>query len=424
MKMFKKITAFALCLLMILSVIPACREEETPNEEVELPEDTYVSMSQGIDYTNVIGDVTEYKVLISGLATESEKYAASELIYYVEQITGVTLEYANDMDYADENIISVGETEFLSSSEIAVDYTALGSDGFVQKNKGKALLIVGGSDRGTIYGVYDFLEYHLGVKYLTDEYTYIPVGDEAKVYGCDRTEIPAFDYRVYLDKNAFANTNTKFNVQSRFTSEYLIIPESMGGNIKWWQDHPTHNSLFWAQTEKYIEDGKIADEYMHAFSNDGKNVITESFLSGEYTEYAGDLCYTDGINEDGSAYMTASNGTPTAVAMVIEGMKEVIRNDTGENNYYMFGQNDYPNRPCLCTRCIEASKKYSDSGLFIRFANVVADEIEKFKIEEGIEREIKIVIFAYSWTAFAPTEKDDAGNIVAIDSTCVPRDNI
>ena len=44
--------------------------------------------------------------------------------------------------------------------------------------------------------------------------------------------------------------------------------------------------------------------------------------------------------------------------MAVAGMKEVIRNDEYENNYYMFGQNDYFNRPCLCPKCIEGAKKY------------------------------------------------------------------
>ncbi len=423
MKVLRKIAILALCLAIILPIISSCVNDK-PDEQTKLPEDTYVSMTQGINYTETLGDVTEYKVIISGLATESEKFAASELVSYVEQITGVTLEYTNDMGYTDDKIISVGETDFLSSSDVFLDKNALGADGFILKTKGQALIICGGSERGTIYGVYDFLEYHLGVKFLTDEYTYIPSADKAKVYACDRTEIPAFEYRVYLDQNAFYNKNAKFNVQSRFTSEYLQIPDNMGGNIKWFQDRPTHNSLFWAQVEKYVRGGKIAEEYIHAFANDGTNIVTAGVGGGEYTTYAPDLCFTDGINEDGSISLTAPNGTPTAIAMCIEGMKEVIRNDTGENNYYMFGQNDYAHRPCLCARCIEAAKKYEDSGILFRFVNALAREIEKFVIEEGIEREIKIVTFAYSWTAFAPVTKDAEGNIVVLDETCIPEDNV
>ncbi len=413
-----------LCLAILMSAISVIMTGCNGEEEAPAETTTYTSRTQGIDFEKVLGDVTEYSVIVSGMATDAEKYAARELISHVQQITGMELEYAQDSDYTDKKVISVGRTNFLETSGEVLDNEALGTDGFILKNKGNALLICGSSDRGTIYGVLDFLEYHLGVKFLTADYTYIPAAENAKVYACDRTEIPAFDYRVYLDAYAFYNEYPEVNVHHRFTSEYLILTEEQGGNMKWFQDHPTHNSLFWADVEKYAVDGALGAEYTHAFSNDNVNIIIDSKVGGSYTQYAADLCYTDGINEDGSITLVSENGTPTAIAMAIEGMKKVIRNDEDENNYYMFGQNDTMSRLCLCSRCIEAAKKYTDTGIMIRFFNALAAEIEKFVAEEGIDRQVSVVMFAYQYSSYAPVEKNADGEFVVIDETCKPREDL
>ncbi len=407
---------------MLLS-LAACGKPQGQENQPEEPSYN-ACRTQGISYEAPLGSVTEYSVVLPVLATESEQYAADELISHVKAITGVELPYASDGAYSDSKVISIGRTAFLEGAGVEADAAKLGSDGFILKTQGNALLICGGSDRGTVYGVLDFLEYHLGVKFLTADYTYLPKAEEAVVYQCDRTEIPTFHYRVFLDYDAFANENPQVNVHHRFTSEYLKIPENMGGNMRWFQDRPTHNALFWADVEKYVVDGAIAPEYTHAFSNDGTKIIIDPKVGGEFTQYAADLCYSDGINEDGSVSLVHENGTPTAIAMAIEGAKKVIRSDASENNYYMFGQNDTMSRPCLCPKCIENASKYGDTGLMIRFFNAVAEAVAQFVKEEGITRQVNMVMFAYQYSAFAPVEKNEAGEFVAVDPTCIPREDL
>ncbi|MBQ6831399.1 MAG: DUF4838 domain-containing protein [Oscillospiraceae bacterium] len=428
MRKINRLLALVLCCVLLLSVcMTGCGQEPAEQAENTAPINANVSAAsrtQGIDFDAALGSVTEYSVILSSLATQSEKYAAQQLVTYVKKITGVSLPYASDGEYSDSKVISVGRTAFLESSGVTADTEVLSTDGFVMKNKGNALLICGGSDRGTIYGVLDFLEYHLGVKFLTADCTYIPNAEQAVVYACDRTEIPAFAYRVYLDADSFYNRDPEFQVHHRFTSEYLNISEDMGGNMKWWQGYETHNALAWAKTEQYVVDGVIDPMYTHAFSNDGTKIIVDPVSAGAYCQYAADLCYSDGINEDGSYSLTAHDGTPTALGMAVAGMKEVIRSDENENNYYMFGQNDYFNRPCLCPKCIEGAKKYTDAGIMIRFINALADNIAQFVAEEGIQREVSIVMFAYQYSSYAPVNENSEGEFAVIDPTCKLRDNV
>ena len=241
-------------LIKLLTVILACvfafsaaacgKGGETPEENGG----KYASRTQGIDFTKALGNVSDYKIVISSAATETEKYAAEQVVKYVFKVSGATVSYAADGKYADEKVISIGKTEFSETSGVEFDEAALGNDGFVIKSKGSALIIRGGGARGTLYGAYDFLEYQLGVKWLTADTTYIPENAGARVYVSDRTEIPAFDYRVYLDPSSFFNDSTEFTTARRFTSEYLKISEIAGGILKLFQGYGTHNSLSWVNT--------------------------------------------------------------------------------------------------------------------------------------------------------------------------------
>ncbi|HAC10914.1 MAG TPA: hypothetical protein DCE65_03535 [Clostridiales bacterium] len=426
MRKFSKITALILSVTAIFSVFASCKKDDDPknnNEDVSAA----VSRTQGIDFSSKIGEAKDYSVVISATATETEKYAAEQLIKYMSEVTGKEISYRADGVYSGGNAISVGRTEFMDSADITADRRELGSDGFIVKNKNTAVFICGGEDRGTLYGVYDFLEYQLGVKWLTSDTTYVPESENAAVYKSDRTEIPAFEYRVYLDPAAFFNDSTEFSTARRFTSEYLHLSDGAGGNLKWWQGYDTHNSLQWVKVEKYVKNGNIDPVYTKAFANDGENVVKETNL-GNGTQYVADLCYTDGINDDGSFETETVNedGTKrkTAIGMAIEGMTEVVKNDKDGNNYYMFGQNDYFSRPCLCKRCIADSKKYTDAGMMIRFINALSRGVQQFAREEGIERDLNVVMFAYQWSSYAPAEKTSDGNFRVIDSTCVPEDNV
>jgi len=420
-----KIFTAVLSLLFVFTAFSGCKNNDNGEKK---PEDIVktASRTQGIDFSVSAGKVKDYSVVVSSSATETEKYAAEMLIKYVERITGTRPSYRADGAFSGGKVISVGRTSYSDVSDYVIDKEKLGNDGFVAKTLGESLLICGGSDRGTLYGVYDFLEYQLGVKWLTSDVTYVPENADACVYKTDRTEVPAFAYRVYLDPAAFFNDGTEFNTARRFTSEYLHLPDSAGGNLKWWQGYDTHNSLQWVKAERYVKNGKISDEYVKAFANDGHNVITDSHIGG-LLNYAADLCYTDGINEDGSFETeTEEDGVKrkTAIGMAIEGVTEVIGNDKDLNNYYLFGQSDIMNRPCLCPRCIDAAKKYGDAGIMIRFVNALASAVESFAAENNIGREIDIVTFAYQWSAQPPVNRNADGSYSVKDKTCVPRANV
>ncbi len=108
-------------------------------------------------------------VVLPNAPTEREKFAACELVKYIEKISGAKLEITQDC----ENKIIIGEPkknkyakELISQEEF--EKLVPGPEGFMIYAKGNSLLLAGSSknpnenERGTVYAVYEFLEKYLG----------------------------------------------------------------------------------------------------------------------------------------------------------------------------------------------------------------------------------------------------------------------
>lgn len=433
--MKKKFFAFLITIVVSFGALAGCKgnasdsssNSESANSQEETAE--IVSPADGYDYMTALGNFTDYQVILPNMATGAEEYAADLLISYVKDVTGVTLSYGNEQDdLSGKKAIVVGNTRYWNSMGFSYTEESLNGDGFVLRTVGDDIFVRGAIDRGTMYGVLDIIEYMLGVKFLTEDYTYIPTNAQAKVCAVEKVSIPAFRYRAYLDNVVYANKNKDYIISRRYTSDYVTLSEEQGGNIKMFRNFKygnTHNSLEYVNLEEVTENNVIKEEYVHAFSNDGADVVKGGY--GVLGLYASDLCYTDGINEDGSYSSTITiDGvtTKTAIQLAIEGMQEKILGDTNECNYYSFGQQDVSSRPCLCQNCKNASAKYTDAGIMIRFFNCLNRAIQAWKTEQGIEREISIVMFAYEYSAFAPVVEQENGTFALIDETLKVDDEI
>lgn len=423
--MIMSVGAFAGCKPNQIDSSSSTESGKTEQEEVV----DVVSPSDGYDYGKVLGNIADYKVVISENASGAEKYAADTLISYVKNVTGKTIAYANEYDnLTDVKGIVIGATRHWDTIGFSYTEDLLNGDGFVIKTIGDDVFVRGAIDRGTIYGVLDIVEYMLDVKFLTEDYTYIPSNPQANVYSVEKVSVPAFRYRAYLDEAVYANKNKDYIISRRYTSDYVTLSEDLGGNIKMFRNfkyNNTHNSLEYIDLEEVTQNNVIKEEYVHAFSNDGVEVVKGGY--GVLGLYASDLCYTDGINEDGTYNATITiDGvtTKTAIQLAIEGMQRKILSDTDECNYYLFGQQDVSSRPCLCQKCKAASNKYTDAGIMIRFFNCLNRAIQAWKVEQEIEREISIVMFAYEYSAFAPVTQNEDGTYTLIDETLKIDDEI
>lgn len=106
-------------------------------------------------------DAGKFVIIIGQNATETEKFAASELQKYLGKTTGFKAEIKkDDSDHKGLFLFSVGRTKFSEGIPGQFDQSPVtsGPDSFVIRVDDAGAVLCGGGDRGTLYSVYEFLE--------------------------------------------------------------------------------------------------------------------------------------------------------------------------------------------------------------------------------------------------------------------------
>ena len=137
---------------------------------------------------------TSYRIVVSPNASVTEKTAAKELSDYLEKISGAAFEVSSNP--GGKNIYVGYDESFAVFKEIIPFQYSY--EGFTVKKKGHDLLIYGGKDRGTMFGVYRFLYEILGIRWYTPDFTVVPAMRMYRLNHVDFSEEPRIQHR-YTD---------------------------------------------------------------------------------------------------------------------------------------------------------------------------------------------------------------------------------
>lgn len=150
--------------------------------------------------------IVKNNVAVSGIvvarnASAQVQAAAKTLQLYIQKSTGATLPIRNPGEGTSN--LYVGKGAYPRIGDVALD-----EDGFIlQSVDGNGLVILGGSDWGTEFGVYDFLERFIGVRWLlpTDLGTVIPKRSSLEIPSVKIVENPVYLSRalspIIIEKN-------------------------------------------------------------------------------------------------------------------------------------------------------------------------------------------------------------------------------
>ena len=139
--------------------------------------------------------VGAYRIVYAG--EQAELRAAVELREYIEKTCAVSLCVYRDTDLPPaEHEILIGRTNREDGDGFSLDREGLGEEGFLIEERNGRLCITGSGPRGTLYGVYEFLEKYVGWRFFTSDCEVMTAGDSitvpAKLY--DR-QVPVLEYR-------------------------------------------------------------------------------------------------------------------------------------------------------------------------------------------------------------------------------------
>lgn len=398
-----KLLSVLLCATMVSGVFASCAKEEVSVEHTG-------QISQGIDKTTLVDKLIEngqsdYIIVIPEESNECIDYAAQELNDFLEKATGVRLPVKKDSQVSltlKSHIISLGDTSFYDISGINVDTTTFNYDGFIMKTVQENLFIKGYRNSGVLYGVYDFLEQFIGIRFLASDYTYIPKLTEVSLWKTDRVEIPAFANRDYYAQQSMQDK--AFTSRLRIESAYGEFPAKYGeGGTNLFtigEGHTTINRLM--PIETYYD---AHPEWYATGMGDNDD----------------EICFTNGITVDGKIDFNNENGL--AREMYYRCVEELEANPV--SRILMIGQQDSPVW-CECDVCEESYEIYKESGTMMIFVNALAEELEKWGNEHG--RTVDVMTMAYGKSIDPPTirtsNEDGTEKFVPTSDKVVARKNV
>lgn len=320
------------------------------------------------------GGVSEYQIVLAQSASSSERHAAEELQLFLEQITGARLPIVSDDQPLSTHGIILGDSAHLHATDPTIDIDALGNEGFIIRTAPPRLIIAGGRQRGTMYGVYAFLEEHLGCRWYTSTVSHIPEIRRLAIADIDDRQVPALEYRETFFYDAL---DADWSARNRINGAMGKLDDERGGKIAY---YPFVHSFF-----TLIPPDEFFETHPEWFSL----VDGERTLVGRYKRTQ--LCLT---NED----------------MIQQAIKTVAQwiEEHPEANIISISQNDGPGGWCECENCLalEESQGGVHSAPIIYFVNRIAESIA------NEHPEIAIDTLAYSYSRPAPRDLKPLPNVI------------
>ena len=191
---------------------------------------------------------TDYKIVLFQDASITEKTAAEELRTYLKLVSGAEIPIISSSDaYIKGHHIFIGYHHSLAkkTSMIKPDPE---DDGFTYKTSGDNLYIYGGKQRGTMFGVYAFLENELGIRWYTKDVTKIPTKAQYVLPSLNHSESPAVKYRFVEFKHF--HTDAALYAHNKMNMVWDASPTKYGKLHNYWGIHTSETLV---PTKKYFK---------------------------------------------------------------------------------------------------------------------------------------------------------------------------
>ena len=324
----------------------------------------------------------------------SEKFAAGELRDYLKKITGADFPVVEEGQQTGPGIY-VGATA--RAKKALINAEKLGQEEWVLRTDGKDLLISGGRPRGTLYGVYEFLEKYGGCRWVSHDLETVPKQSEFRAAVQDERGEPAFIWRttsLYNRHDGGPDSPTKeeyalFLVRNRYNGHPYWLDEPRFGYALRAFGRPEMCHTFW----QYQKDWKDVKPEFFAMLADGKRAPRPANALGA------DFCLT---NPEARDRIFAQ-----LLAYIEQDRAEAAAAGRPAPDVYALSQNDTSGNYCHCPKCMAVSEREgSYVGLMIDFVNDLADRAR------ARYPEIKLLTESYQFTKEPPKHIRPRENVI------------
>jgi len=272
-------------------------------------------------------ETTLYRIVVPSAANIQEEKAAKVLQDYLLRISGAALPIVTAGKHRSDFEIVLGRNERLDEINANIDFHELERDGFVIKTLDSRLIIAGGIGKGTLFGVYTFLEEYLGARMYSPDVILTPKKERIVLDSIYDIQIPV--------------------VQSRYIHY----------RGTWDEEYVNWNKL------SHNEDGSRPDWglWVHTFNQ----LVPPMDYFEDHPEY---YAMVNGVRMPTQLCLTNTD----VLEITVKNLRREMANNP-EASYWSVSQNDNQSF-CTCDECKAIDEQEeSQSGTIIRFVNQIAE---------------------------------------------------
>ena len=305
--------------------------------------------------------VYESVIVVSADASATDIYASQRLKHYLDRITGKNIEIVTNND-SSEYEICVGATRRAEN-----DFSESADGSYIITSTDKRIIINGAGNKGTINGVYAFLEKFCGCHWYETQVIIAPENSTLTVPAdIDIKYTPFFEY---TETDTASSRDIEFSLANGLIGgAYRDFTAEQGAAVEYLGRFCHTMTTFFCKSETYF------DEHPEYFAlRNGKRTPNQLCLTNEKVK---DIVTAEVLE------LLESEHNPDADIQIVS--------LTQHDNF------DY----CMCDNCKAIDDENgSQSGTMITFVNEIARRVK----EHGYDN-VVFDTFAYQYTRKAPTK--------------------
>ena len=381
MKPILSILLIISCLAVYSKNLPRPFEgDKRPARQIKIDKTTSLKLTKG----------ETIEIVVPEKAPGSISHAAAELRHYLEKTLNAKV-LLTKVPSGNHTTFYLGISGY--SKKAGIQDNTLCRDAFIIKRDGKNIYIVGrdgnvnvkknvNGERGTLFGVYDFLERFCGVRFYfyDDKFIVTPAAESLSIPGIDIYDRPDFEYR-------------KLQIFEGLHGQEKTFADKIPNRHRWnnmlrlqTKDVPNCHGL---AVQNFIERfGKDHPEYFARLSN-GKRHNDPSM------RHPGQICFSSGIREeiyqDAKACLLGQPASSRGIIYKYKGMDWHPRHQKG----YLF--NIMPQDgmiACTCESCAPIFQQKTEQAASDFIWQFVADTANRLK-KENVPGYLSMMTYHY-----------------------------
>ena len=191
--------------------------------------------------------VADSVIVVSADASKTDKYAAERLKFYLDKIIGGNMAVVTDDADSNGFEICIGE-----SNRTDNDFSSSADGSYVIISSADKLVISGAGNKGTINGVYAFLEKYCGCHWYESEVTVIPENKNLSVpNGINDVYTPYFEY---TETDTASSRDAEFSLANGLTGGvYRDFTQEQGSAVDYIGAFCHTFTTYFCKSETYFE---------------------------------------------------------------------------------------------------------------------------------------------------------------------------